>query len=356
MAIREGRWDCPTCGTVGVLGRQVNCPNCATPRPEGVRFYLPEDAAEVTDSAHLARARAGADWICEHCDSSTPAAEIRCSGCGAERGSSPAQGTHDYDLDDIPRDGRERRAAPQPALAAAAPRRRRWKTPAFVVALVAGVMWCNGSKKVEATVAAADWERAVEVQDYRTVREEDWSVPQGGRQQRSWRAIRDYRQVLDHYENRTRQVSERVQTGTRTYTCGSRDLGNGHFEDRTCTEPEYTTKYRTESYQEPIYRQEPIYDTKFAYEIERWLPNDTVWARGNAAREPSWPAVKLDDKEREGARIEKYVLHFRDKDGKTYQVEVPLDRFSRYRPGQAVQLRVPRVSSGKVEIVEPEKE
>lgn len=352
MAIREGRWDCPTCGMVGVLGRQMNCPGCATPRPEGVRFYLPDDAAEITDAAHLARAAAGADWICEHCGASTPAGQARCSGCGAERGGSALQGTHEYGMDDVPRSGDDRATVPRPVMTQPA-RGRRWKTPAFLVALVAGVMWCNGSREVEATVAAANWERAVEVQDYRTVREEDWSVPQGGREQRSWRAIRNYRQVLDHYENRTRQVSERVQSGTRTYTCGSRDLGNGHFEDRTCTEPQYTTHYRTESYQEPIYRREPIYDTRHAYEIERWLPNDTVWARGDAARDPAWPAVTLDDKEREGARLEKYVLHFRDKDGKTYDVELPMERYRRYRPGQAVELRVPR-GSGEVRIVEPD--
>ncbi|HEU4880876.1 MAG TPA: hypothetical protein VFT45_01485 [Longimicrobium sp.] len=348
MAIREGRWDCPTCGNKGLLGRELSCSGCGNRRPEGIRFYLPDDAAEVTDAARLAEAGAGADWICEHCGVSARASMDRCPGCGAERGSSPQQQTHEHRFD-------EPAAEPVAALAGTVPPRRRrgWKGPAALVAIVGGLVWWNGPKEVTATVAAKDWSRAIEVQEYRTVQEEDWSVPQGGRQQRSFRAIRDYRQVLDHYETRTRQVSERVQTGTRTYTCGQRDMGNGYFEDVTCTEPEYTTNYRDETYQDPVYRQEPIYDTKYAYEIEKWLPDDTAWARGDAAREPAWPAVQIGRNEREGARIERYVLRFTDGDGKTHEREVTADQFQRYRPGQPVKLRMKR-GGGDVEIVEPE--
>jgi hypothetical protein len=350
MAIREGCWDCPTCGTARLLGRQLACAGCGNRRPEGIRFYLPDDAAEVTDAERLAEARAGADWICEHCGVSARATQDRCPGCGAERGSSPRQQTHEHRHDE-PAD-----EAPR-ALAAAAPvkRRRGWKGPAAIVAVIGGMVWYNGPVETTATVAGKEWSRAIEVQEYRTVQEEDWSVPQGGRETRSFRAVRDHRQVLDHYESRTRQVSERVQTGTRTYTCGQRDMGNGYFEDVTCTEPEYTTSYRTESYQEPVYRQEPIYDTRYAYEIERWLPDDTAWARGDAAREPAWPAVQIDAREREGARIQRYVLRFKDDDGKTYEREVTPEQFARYRAGQPVTLRMKRGGGGgEVEIVEPE--
>jgi hypothetical protein len=348
MAIREGRWDCPTCGNRGLLGRELSCSGCGNRRPEGIKFYLPDDAAEVTDAARLTEARAGADWICEHCGVSTRASMDRCPGCGAERGSSPTQQTHEHRFD-------EPAAEPVRTLAAAAPpkRKRGWKGPAALVAIVGGLVWWNGPVEVTATVAAKDWSRAIEVQEYRTVQEEDWSVPQGGRQKRSFRAVRDYRQVLDHYETKTRQVSERVQSGTRTYTCGQRDMGNGYFEDVTCTEPVYETNYRQETYQDPVYRQEPIYDTKYAYEIEKWLPDDTAWARGDGAKEPAWPAVTIGRNEREGARIQRYVLRFTDDDGKTYEEEVTADQFARYRQGQPVKLRMKR-GGGDVEIVEPQ--
>ncbi|HYR11380.1 MAG TPA: hypothetical protein VEQ60_26600 [Longimicrobium sp.] len=347
MAIREGRWDCPTCGNKGLLGRELSCSGCGNRRPEGIKFYLPDDAAEVTDAARLAEARAGADWICEHCGVSARAGMDRCPGCGAERGSSPTQQTHEHRFDEPAQE-------PVRTLAATPPKRRRgWKGPAALVAIVGGLVWWNGPKEVTATVAAKDWSRAIEVQEYRTVQEEDWSVPQGGRQKRSYRAIRDYRQVLDHYETKTRQVSERVQSGTRTYTCGQRDMGNGYFEDVTCTEPVYETNYRQETYQDPVYRREPIYDTRYAYEIEKWLPDDTAWARGDGAKEPTWPAVTIGRNEREGARIQRYVLRFTDDDGKTYEEEVTADQFQRYRQGQPVKLRMKR-GGGDVEIVEPQ--
>jgi hypothetical protein len=356
MAIREGCWDCPTCGTVGLPGRQVGCTSCGNPRPEGVRFYLAEHAPEVNDAERLAQAGAGADWICEHCGASARATQGDCPGCGAERGSSPHQQTREYGMDEVPRSGKDAPAPALAAMAASAPpkRRRGWRGPAALVAVVGGLVWWNGPVQVTATVAAKDWSRAIEVQEYRTVQEEDWSLPQGARQKRSFRAIRDYRQVLDHYETRTRQVSERVQTGTRTYTCGQRDMGNGYFEDVTCTEPEYTTSYRTESYQDPVYRREPVYDTKYAYEIERWLPDDTAWARGDAAKQPVWPTPQIGRNEREGARIQRYVLRFADDDGKTHEVEVTEDQFQRYRQGEEVRLRMKRGGGGEVEIVEPE--
>lgn len=348
MAIREGRWDCPTCGNAGLPGRDLACGSCGSRRPEGVRFYLPDDAAEVTDSARLSEARAGADWICEHCGVSARATQARCPGCGAERGGSHEQQTHEHRFGEPVEE-----EAPR-ALAAMAPpvKKRRWKGPAAILAVVGGLVWYNGPVEVKATVAAKDWTRGIEVQEYRTVQEEDWSVPQGGREKRSFRAVRDHRQVLDHYETKTRQVSERVQTGTRTYTCGQRDMGNGYFEDVTCTEPEYTTNYRTESYQDPVYRQEPIYDTRYAYEIEKWLPDDTAWARGNAAREPSWPDVDIGRNEREGTRIQRYVLRFTDDEGRTYEEEVTPEQFARYRQGQSVTLRKKR-GGGDVELVEP---
>ncbi len=356
MAIREGRWDCPTCGTAGVPGRRVGCPSCGTPRPDGVRFYLPQDAPEVTYAGLLAQARAGADWICEHCGASARAAQDDCPGCGAARGSSPQQDTHEYEMDEIPRSARDRRRAADTADTAVAetpPKpRRRWKAPIFFAALLAGVAWWNSPKEVAATIDGKDWTRAIEVQEHRTVTEEDWSVPQGGRTRRSFRAVRSHRRVLDHHETRTRQVSERVQTGTRTYTCGSVDRGNGYFEDRICTEPQYETRYRTETYEEPVYRQEPIYGTKYVFDIERWLPDDTAWARGDAAREPEWPAVKIGRKEREGARIQRYVLRFTDAEGKSYEREVSQAEYDRYERGQPVRLKVRRGGTGQPEIVD----
>ena len=355
MAIREGRWDCPTCGSVGLLGRQVSCTGCGNPRPDEVRFYLPTDAEEIADAAQLSQAGAGADWICEHCGASARASETRCPGCGADRGESTQQEGREYTLAEVPRSGEKPRPAPiHAAMGGGAspprpPRRRSWRVPLIIVGILGLLWWFLHPREVTATVAAKEWARGIEVQESRRVQEEDWNIPPGGRQLRSFRAIRDHRQVLDHYETRTREVSDRVQTGTRTYTCGQRDLGNGYFEDVTCTEPEYETRSRSETYREPIYRSEPVYDLKYAYEITRWVPDDTTWARGDGRREPSWPDVSVGANERQGSRIERYVLRFEGSDGRNFEREVPLAEFQRLRQGDEVQLKVSR--SGQVELV-----
>lgn len=339
MATREGRWDCPSCGKVGQRGRSVNCVECGAPRPDDIRFYLPEDAEAVTDAARLSEANAGADWICEHCGGSARASQRQCPGCGAPRGESAAREVKEYALADIPRTGEPDPPRPPSAAKPLRARQPRMGRNIFVVLLltIGGWFgWSNRTRHVEGMVVSKQWERTVQVEAYRTVRDEGWELPPGARRIRSYRAIRDYRQVLDHHETRTRQVSERVQTGTRTYTCGSIDRGNGYFEDKTCTEPEYETRYHTETYQEPVYRREPVYDTKYEYRVKRWVP-DTLLAVRGATTQPTWPPVSADDTTREGEKKSRYRVTF-TADQKTYTSDVPLDQFNRVRVGDQVPL------------------
>ena len=345
MAIREGRWDCPSCGSVGQLGRHVYCTGCGAPRPEKITFYLPDDAAEVSDAGQLAQAGAGADWVCEQCGGSARATDTACPGCGAPRGSSAERQVREYGLADTPRSGERPRAAMSPPPSTQRPpapaRKSRFGRNVFLLllAMIAGwIGWSNRTRHVEALVTGKEWERSVQVEAYRTVTEEAWSLPQGGRLVRSYRAIRDYRQVLDHYETRTRQVGERVQTGTRTYTCGHVDRGNGYFEDRTCTEPEYETRYHTESYQDPVYRREPIWDTKYEYRIKRWVPDTLLREHGDTTG-PVWPRTVADDTTRDGEKKQKYVMRFREGDD-SYEAEVPLEQFTTHRVGEHVPLKV----------------
>lgn len=155
---------------------------------------------------------------------------------------------------------------------------------------------------VDVTVQSLSWERQVEVEEFRTLTQEDWTYPGDARVLSSRREIRSYRQVLDHYETRTRQVPEQKQTGTRTeqYACGSTRVsnGNGTFTERTtyCTRsvPVYATVYRTETYQVPIYRNEPVYDTKYRYEIDRWVTDH--WDTANSSTHghaPIWPGATI---------------------------------------------------------------
>ncbi|RME03995.1 MAG: hypothetical protein D6812_04740 [Deltaproteobacteria bacterium] len=359
MAIQEGRWDCRSCGTVGILGRRKSCPNCGRSRPEGTRFYLPEDAQEVTDEARLQEARSGADWLCSYCGASNSATLEACGGCGADRADSERQAVRDYALDEIPRSGDN--APDSPARQEGArtpPPRRRGSLRKFLVAggVVGGILLLLflvfRPRHETLTVTGFSWEREIDVEAYRTVTEEGWDLPHGARVKKKWRDIHHYEDVLDHYETRTRKVSERVQTGTERYVCGKRDLGNGYFEDRYCTRPKYETRYRTETYREPVYRKEPVYRMKYRYDVEKWVHDRTKRAAGED-REPEWPPLRLAKNERAGKRTEHYFVHFTDEEKKRYRKEVSEAQWRRYEVGKRYSARVSR--SGEVlEVTFPE--
>ena len=281
------------------------CAGCGATRDKDVAFFLDEDAEEVTDEARLARARAGADWLCRFCgDSNTPDRD-HCRNCGAEKGTAPSREVRELPLPSpLP---------PPPARAAAAapsPRRFHPVVAGVLLALVALVVLAAylGLRRSEETltVAGFEWERHVAVEAWRTVREQAWegSVPSGAR-------VVSRRPEVHHTDH------ERV--GTRRVKSGHRDLGNGFFED----------VYRDE----PIYRDRPVYRTRVTYDVERWMPERTVRASGqdHAAR---WPDPGLRSGEREASRGEKLLVVLNGK--KTYRMELPEARWAALQPGQSL--------------------
>lgn len=321
MAIREGRWDCGSCGHTGILGRDMSCPKCGFRRPEGVKFYLPDDADVVTDETLIKRAESGADWVCEWCGASSVATANVCSQCGAERGTSPSQQVKEYASDEVPRSSEDTYQKPQAPMKQAMP-----SSPASgggglspkLIAIIAGVLlvivvggyFLFRTKDVAASVTGISWERSIEIERLTTVVEEGSSVPPGGR-------LISQSQV---------EVSETVQTGTETYVCGQEDLGNGMFKDKECTRPVYGTRYRTE--------------TVYTYEIDRWITSRTERASGSD-RKPYWPRSNLSSDEREGSRNETYIVMTQDAEtGKTYDVKISQEKWQRYEIGQKVNLKV----------------
>ncbi|MBP7842782.1 hypothetical protein KA017_02140 [Candidatus Woesebacteria bacterium] len=365
MAIREGRWDCTYCSTTGILGRHTSCPNCSKSRSAGTKFYLSENAPVVTDSHQLQQAKAGPDWVCSSCDTSNRAGEVNCGSCGNPReGDDRKQKITDYGLGREPRGG-DNYQAPEPdrksvvskpvglsqSVQSYRPRisnassfdwQSSWPWIAGIVGflLIALLLWgIFHTRTVDLTVSGVSWERTIPVEVYRTVTEEGWSIPAGGRQQSSHQKIHHYDQVLDHYETKTRQVSEQVQTGTETYVCGSRDLGNGYFEDIECSRPVYTTQHHTETYQEPVYRDEPRYQTWYTYEIEKWVNARTEKSSG-ASHEVYWPEYNIGSNERVGVKTESYNVQFVDEEGETYSETLSYDEWMTFERGATYQAEV----------------
>src|SRR5712691_2058345 len=299
MAIREGKWRCPYC-SVANRGAAMACTGCGATRDKDVAFFLEDDAEEVTDDALIARARAGADWLCTFCGDSNAPERDHCRNCGAEKGSAPS------------RPGQEVPEEPPPALLAASPASARFRPRAMAVllVLVAFVVAAAyfGLRRTEETltVAGFEWERRVAVEAWRTVREQAWegSVPAGAR-------VVSRRQEVHH--------TDRDQVGTRRVKAGHRDLGNGFFED----------VYRDE----PVYRERPVSRTRVTYDVQRWVPDRTVRASGqdHAAH---WPDPQLRTGEREASRAEKLVVLLNGK--RIYRMELPEARWAALQPGQAV--------------------
>lgn len=122
-------------------------------------------------------------------------------------------------------------------------------------------------------------------------------------------------------------------SGSESYVCGKRNLGNGYFEDVKCTRPTYTTVFRTESYQEPIYRKEPIYGTWHTYTIMKWVPHRTHRASGST-KNVTWPNFSLDSNERVSSREETYLLHLKADDGSVHTHRMQNGEWSNVRESE----------------------
>jgi hypothetical protein len=335
MTIREGVWDCQHCGARGLPSREQACPGCGAVRPPNVRFRLPDSASEITTPDLLARAAEGPDWGCDQCGTSNSGRQTSCQQCGA------------------PRESLKHPPAPQPFNAESPLTSARRSHPvrhlvgggiAAVLLLAIFFSWLFASQTETLQVQRTQWMREHHIEQISTITEEDWSVPSGGRERSRFRAVHHYDKVLDHYETRTRQV----QTGTRQVKTGTRDLGNGFFEDVYESEP----IYGTETYEEPIYRDEPRYATKYRYQIERWRPSRVDRAEG--VRGPQWPNTNLATgvppynvgAERVGNTKEIYTVTLWDKQRqKSHAMDVTQADWNRYDVGGNVTAHMSRWGS-----------
>lgn len=171
-------------------------------------------------------------------------------------------------------------------------------------------------KERELTISDKSWERKVIVEEYRTVHEEDWSIPAGGRKTGEYQDIYTYQEVFDHYDYVTK--SREVPNGGHEEVVGYRDNGNGTFEEVT----RWVTDYRTEYYQEaePVNRLEPIYRTKYRYDIERWIFDHYETTSGHTDT-PHFATPTLTENFRTNGTEEKYtVTAFTNRDSSKTEV------------------------------------
>ena len=181
----------------------------------------------------------------------------------------------------------------------------------------------------EAKVESFSWKRLINVEQYTLCHESDWYVPSGATVTSRRQEIHHYDKKLDHYETKSRQVSERVFDG---YDTSYKDLGNGQAE--VVETPRYRTEYHTEYYEEPVYIDVPVYRTKYYYDIGRWKHHSYLETKNNN-KEPYWYDTDLptniENPEygdlRQTTRTETYTVHLIKPDGEKYSTNFAYEKW-----------------------------
>ena len=314
----EMLWDCDQCSTKGLLGdSHRHCPTCGAAQ-DPTKRYFPEPGSEVEARNHQF---VGADWACAYCSSPNSAAAAHCTNCGAGQ-----DGTKPVALmADTAAPAPERVAPPAPA----APRSGwwRWALAFFALAVVALGFMFTRTHEATATVSGKNWQREIQIEKFGPVSDSAWcdSLPgdayavSQSREQRSTRRVEDGQVCHD----------ERI------------DKGDGTFvKRRECT---------------PRYREEPVYDNRCRFQVNRWRSYRTVKAGPQTAVAPVWPALgnigntnslvgNTMGAERAGPRSESYVLSLQS-EGKTWTCSVSESVWTKYEQGTTAPLKV-RMTGG----------
>jgi hypothetical protein len=277
----EMLWSCEFCGAKKLLGKtHRHCPECGAAQ-DPARRYFPSEEEKVAVEDHVF---VGADVHCPACKAAMGAAAKHCAECGSalEGGAAVA------------------RVADAPAVKPKPPPTKRRSRKGLVIGLVfAGlgvlsilfVVLALWTEEKQLTTIGHTWQREIRIEAFGPKAESEWcsSMPGDAYSVSRSREVRSYNSV---------------KTGE---SCSTRRVDNG---DGTFTEKEECT---------PEYRQEPVYDDKCSYTVDRWSYARSATASGRSLAEiPVWPQPMLRaagttvGSEREGGRVETYTVHFGD--------------------------------------------
>ncbi|MFC1612634.1 hypothetical protein ACFL29_02170 [Patescibacteria group bacterium] len=161
-----------------------------------------------------------------------------------------------------------------------------------VACLSIGAYFLLKTKKVPATITEFSWKREIRVQEYRTVIETGSYVPAGGRE------IRNYEDCGLEYD------------------------------------------FINESWGMEC-------DTEYEYEIERWI---YIYSDNTSGynRKPHWPKIDLLQNQRVEKRIQTYLVHLKDKEGKKHNYESSLAEWHKFYKNEPVVARVSALGVRKI--------
>lgn len=348
----EGLWDCPFCDNKRIRAGQKTCPNCGHPQDENTKFYMP-DAIEYVSEEKAAKISRNPDWQCSFCGSLNSDNLDTCKNCGATKEDSERNYFEMRQQEEEKKRKKEEQKAASQGNTKKEEVKKKEKSKnslakrillflGIFAAIIFGMISCFSPTVKKVTIDDFEWERTIDVEEIVTHNESDWSLPSDARLQYTKRGIRSYEDVLDHYETvtetKTRSVIDHYEEHS-SYT----DLGNGYFEENTESVPVYTTETYTEDVQKPVYRQEPVYATKYYYEIDRWTVVDTAKSSGHD-QNPAWPEPKLKDGQRTGDESEHYFVtatYQKKKDKtETEKYEMAFSEWKELKKGEEIELKI----------------
>lgn len=337
-------WDCPSCETKKLLGLDHrHCPNCGAAQDPS-RRYFPSDQDKVAVVDHC---YTGADRRCPACESPMSRLANNCASCGsplaegqevARRGAQTARAGQSFDTDTSRRAADELRARKEAARRDGSPgstsegssptkRGKTWLILGAIAAVVIGlVVLLTWKKPVEVEVIGHEWSRVIALEEYRGVAESAWrnQLPSGAYD------------VACHREQRS---TKKIADGE---TCDDvrEDNGDGTFR--------VVRKCRTK------YREEPVYDERCSYRINRWVEGRRLESFGGSLSDgPRWPEAKLARTgqclgcEREGRRTETYRVRFRlEPSGDEDSCEYPEARWRALQVGRRLPAKARVVGGG----------
>ena len=366
----ELTWNCQYCGSKN-RGRDHTCLSCGKTRGTGTRFEMPSKITYV-DKELAKKVSRNPDWLCSYCNTLNNDSLYSCRSCGASKTDSEKnyfEMKHDEELkeqsleleydNNYQEDSVYEQTTYNVEVKPSYTYRNKtddttFKNNTFKSSLLATIGLVGGifafvllivflllPKEKIITVTDMGWERVISIEEERTVDESDWYLPSGARLHYTNTEIHHYEDVIDHYETRTRQESRQVLVGYETVVTGYNDLGNGFAEEITAEVPIYDTEYYDVTYEEPVYRQEPVYKTKYYYEIDKWFYVRSVETDGLNKSEPYWGTVVLKTNEREQSRVEDFDIYGVDKKkDKKVEYDVNYDMWQDIEIGNTVKLKV----------------
>lgn len=311
VGVYEMFWDCGYCDAKALLGKSHRfCPSCGAQQDAAWRYFPPAGKEVAANTEYD-----GADKACPACNTPNGAKSHNCRSCG-----SPLDGAAEVGRV-ADRSSAAPRAAP-PGKPAAGKKGSWWKWAIGAVVLscvVFGIVAMTWKKDVNVTVTSHTWQREIDVESMRAVSESSWcsSMPSDAYSVSKRREERSTKKIPDGEECSTRDV----------------DRGDGTFERRK----ECHTKYR----------EEPVYDDKCYYTVDRWRLARTAKSNGvGTSPGPQWPTFNLSRTgnclgcEREGSRRETLTLLLKGADSKSYECKVAAAQWTRVADGLAKPIKV----------------